>query len=200
MTYKLGIPDEEFIRGKVPMTKQEVRILTIVKARLDEDSVVVDVGAGTGSISVEMALQAPKGMVYAIEKKNAALDLINKNCVKFGVENVEIIAAEAPGGMDRLPELDAAVIGGSGNYLEVILDIIDSKLKPGGRIVLNCITLQTLNTAMVYMKTHHAYSYEIIQVQVSRYSQIGRYDMAKAENPIFIVTCTKNEEDVDEDD
>lgn len=191
MKYILGIPDEEFIRGKVPMTKQEIRILTIAKLRLSEDAVVCDVGAGTGSISIEMALQAPRGKVYAIERKAEAVELIGKNVEKFNVDNLEIIAAEAPDGMENLPELDAAVIGGSGSHLEPILDVLDSKLKDGGRIVLNCITIQTLWQCIDYMKKRSDYEYEVMQVQVSRFEQIGSYDMAKAQNPIFIVTCEK---------
>lgn len=188
---KLGIPDEEFIRGKVPMTKREIRILTIANAKLTENSVVCDVGAGTGSLSIEAALQAPHGKVYAIERKPEAVELIGKNAEKFGVDNVEIIAAEAPDGMECLPELDAAIIGGSGSHLEPILDILDSRLKSGGRIVLNCITLQTLWQCISYMKERENYSYDTVQVQVSHFDKIGSYDMAKAQNPIFIVTCIK---------
>lgn len=189
--HKLGISDEEFIRGKVPMTKQEIRILTIVKAEIEDNSVILDVGAGTGSLSIEAALQAPKGRVYAIERKPEAIELIKQNCEKFAVDNLELIAAEAPEGMDNLPELDVAIIGGSGSHLEPILDIIDSRLKINGRIILNCITLQTLWQCLSYMKQKENYSYETIQVQVSRFNQVGSYDMAKAENPIFIVKCVK---------
>lgn len=191
MKYALGIPDDEFIRGKVPMTKQEIRILTIAKLGLTEAAAVCDVGAGTGSISIEMALQAPLGRVYAIERKPEAVELIGRNAEKFQVDNLEIIAAEAPDGMEAVPELDGAVIGGSGSHLEPILDVLDSKLKTGGRIVLNCITVQTLWQCIDYMKKRSDYEYEVIQVQVSRYEQIGSYDMAKAQNPIFIVTCVK---------
>ena len=84
----IGIPDEDFIRGKVPMTKREIRILTIANAQLEEDSVVCDVGAGTGSLSIESALQAPLGRVYAIERKPEALELIKRNAEKFGVDNL----------------------------------------------------------------------------------------------------------------
>lgn len=191
MNHTIGIPDEEFIRGKVPMTKQEIRILTIAKLRLSADAVVCDVGAGTGSISIEMALQAPDGRVYAIERKPEAVELIGKNAEKFHIDNLDIIAAEAPDGMENLPELDAAVIGGSGSHLEPILDVLNGKLKTGGRIVLNCITIQTLWQCIDYMKQRSDYEYEVIQVQVSRFEQIGSYDMAKAQNPIFIVTCMK---------
>ncbi len=187
----LGIPDEEFIRGKVPMTKQEIRILTIAKARIKPDSVICDVGAGTGSISIEAACQAKDGMVYAIERNPDGVELIKKNAQKFGVYNLKVIEAYAPEGFDELPMLDAAIIGGSGSNLPSILDAIDKKLNTGGRIVMNCITIQTIAQCLEYMRKREDYTYEAVQVQVSQLEQVGRYDMAKANNPIYIVKCEK---------
>ena len=94
--------------------------------------------------------------------------------------------------MEQLPQLDAAIVGGSGSHLEPILDRLDELLKPEGRIILNCITVQTLMQCLNYMRQKKNYSYETIQVQVNHWEQVGPYDMAKAANPIFIVTCSKN--------
>lgn len=190
--YSVGIPDEEFIRGKVPMTKEEIRILTLAKARIGRGDMVVDIGAGTGSISCEAALQAIDGKVFAIERKPEGIELIKANAEKFGIENLHIIQAEAPQGMEQLPQLDRVIIGGSGSHLEPILDHLDELLKSKGRIILNCITVQTLMQCLNYMRTKENYSYETIQVQVNHWEQVGPYDMAKAANPIFIVTCIKN--------
>ena len=187
----LGIPDEEFIRGKVPMTKQEVRILTIAKAQIKPDGIICDVGAGTGSLSIEAALQAPKGMVYAIEKNPEGVELICKNVDKFGVKNIKIIEAYAPAGFEQISRLDTAIIGGSGGNLDEIIEAIDRKLTVGGRIVINCITIQTIAQCIAYMRKRTDYSYEAIQVQVSQLQQVGGYDLAKAHNPIYIVTCEK---------
>ncbi|MCI6869204.1 MAG: precorrin-6Y C5,15-methyltransferase (decarboxylating) subunit CbiT [Selenomonadales bacterium] len=188
----LGIPDDSFIRGKIPMTKQEIRILTIAKLCLPEDGVIADIGAGTGSISIEAALQMPKGHVFSIERKQEGIDIIKANSAKFEVNNITVIEAEAPNGMAELPELDAAVIGGSGSKLSPILDLLDRKLKHGARLVLNCVTLQTISQASDWLrKAKEEYIYEIIQVQVNRWDQIGPYDMAKALNPIFILTAVK---------
>ncbi|MCR5177257.1 MAG: precorrin-6Y C5,15-methyltransferase (decarboxylating) subunit CbiT [Anaerovibrio sp.] len=189
--YTLGIPDEEFIRGKVPMTKQEIRILTIVKAGIKRDSLVCDIGAGTGSLSIEAAIQAPEGRVYALERNPEGIGLIKANAGKFGVDNLEIIEACAPDGMEQLPLLDAAIIGGSGGNLAPIMDLVDSKLKVGGRIVINCITIQTIAQCIEYLRNRKDYSYDAVQVQVSQLHQLGSYDMVKANNPIFIVTCIK---------
>lgn len=188
----IGIPDAEFIRGKVPMTKQEIRILTIAKAGIRPGDMVLDVGAGTGSLSCEAAMQAGNdGMVYAIERNPEGIGLIAANAEKFGLDNVHIIHAEAPAGMDELPRLDAVLIGGSGKRLEPILDRAGELLKTGGRIVLNCITVQTLMQCLNYMRASELYKYETVQVQVNRWEQVGSYDMAKAANPIFIVACEK---------
>lgn len=188
----IGIPDTEFIRGKVPMTKQEIRILTIAKAGIRPGDMVLDVGAGTGSLSCEAAMQAGNdGMVYAIERNPEGIGLIAANAEKFGLDNVHIIHAEAPAGMDELPRLDAVLIGGSGKRLEPILDRAGELLKTGGRIILNCITVQTLMQCLNYMRASELYKYETVQVQVNRWEQVGSYDMAKAANPIFIVACEK---------
>ena len=188
----LGIADEEFIRQDVPMTKQEIRILSLVKARIAPDAVVYDIGAGTGSISIEAARLAPQGKVYAIERETAGVQLIRANVANFAVSNVHVIQAEAPDGIANLPEADAILIGGSGSRLPEILEAVTPKLKAKGRLVLNCITVQTLMQCIDYMRTHSdTYIYEAIQVQVTRLQQVGTYDMAKANNPIYIVTCWK---------
>lgn len=192
--YQLGISDEEFIRGKVPMTKAEIRILTIAKARIKPDDIICDVGAGTGSLSIEAALQAPEGMVYAIEKNPEGVELIQKNADKFGVKNLKIIEDYAPCGFEQISRLDTALIGGSGGNLAEIIDGIDKKLTAGGRIVINCITIQTIAQCIEYMRRRTDYTYEAIQVQVSQLQQVGGYDLAKAHNPIYIVTCVKRGE------
>ena len=188
----LGIADEEFIRQDVPMTKQEIRILSLVKAQIAPDAVVYDIGAGTGSISIEAARLAPQGEVYAIERETAGINLIRANAANFAVSNVRVIQAEAPDGIADLPEADAILIGGSGSRLPESLEAVTPKLKAKGRLVLNCITVQTLMQCIEYMRTHSdTYIYEAIQVQVTRLQQVGTYDMAKANNPIYIVTCWK---------
>ena len=184
------IDDEKFIRGEVPMTKQETRILTLAKAQIKADSIVVDVGAGTGSISVEAALLAPNGKIFAVERKAEAVELIKRNVEKFSVGNVEIICAEAPDGLKNLPELNAAIIGGSGGKLEKILDILCEKLKIGGRIVLNAITIQTAAAGLAYFRAHDI-KYDAFQVQITRLKKIRAHDMNQVLNPVWIITGEK---------
>ena len=188
---RFNIPDSEFIRGKAPMTKEEIRILTIAKANICPEDVVLDVGAGTGSLSCEAALHAYNGQVYAIERKAEGIELIKANTEKLGIGNIKVIEAEAPEGMEQLPNRNVAIIGGSVSKLAPILDKIDGLLVTGGRIVLNCITIQTLSQCLEYMRQREDYEYAAVQVQVSRWKQVGPYDMAEAMNPIFIVTCVK---------
>lgn len=187
-----GIADEEFIRDKVPMTKEEIRILTMCKAKIRPDNIIWDIGAGTGSLSIEAALLAHQGKVYAIEKKDLAVDLLHQNIAKFKLEDkVKVIATEAPKGLDELPNCDVVFIGGSGKHMFEILDIIDSKLNEGGHIIVNAVTIQTISEITTYMKQKESYTYEAIQVQVNRLRQIGSYDMFNAQNPVYIVTCKK---------
>ena len=184
------IDDEKFLRGDVPMTKQEIRILTLAKARLEKNSVVVDVGAGTGSITVEAALIARDGKIFAIERKPEAVELIRRNVEKFSVGNVEIISAKAPDGLENLPELDAAILGGTGGNLEKILDVLGAKLKNGGRIVINAITIQTVAKSLEYFRARN-WSVDASQVQITRLKKIGAYDMNRALNPVWIVAAEK---------
>lgn len=188
----LGIKDEEFVRGKVPMTKEEIRILTIAKAQIAHNAVICDVGAGTGSLSIEAARLAPAGHIYAIEKNPEGIGLIAENAKRFGVENITVIEGAAPDALAGLPELDVALIGGSGRKLSDILDIIGERLRPNGRIVANAITMQTVAACLDYFHTHaDRYTYEAIQVQISRLERVGPYDMAKALNPIYIITAQR---------
>ena len=126
----LGIDDENFIRGKIPMTKREIRILTLVNAQISTNDIIVDVGAGTGSISIEAALLARGGHVFALEKKAEGVKLIEQNAQRFSVKNITVINAEAPEGFSKIPKIDVAIIGGSGGVLEEILANLDTKIKP----------------------------------------------------------------------
>ena len=188
----LGIEDKEFIRGEIPMTKQEIRVLTLAKAHIQPTAVIIDIGAGTGSISIEAALLAPKGHVYSIERTAEGIKLIQANAEKFGVHNLTAVHSEAPDGLEKIDTCDTVIIGGSGRQLDGILDVVSPRLAPEGRIVLNCITIQTLSSCLEYMRKHtRQFTYEAIQIQVNRLEAVGPYDMAKAINPIYIVTCIK---------
>lgn len=188
----LGIKDDAFVRGNVPMTKEEIRILTLVKAQIAPDAVVYDVGAGTGSLSVEAARLAPQGHVYAIEKNPEGIALIKENAARFSTRNLTVVEGAAPAALDGLPHLDVALIGGSGRRLPEILDIIGTRMHSGGRIVANAITMQTVAACLDYFHAHaEDYTYEAIQVQISRLERVGPYDMAKALNPIYIITAQR---------
>ena len=188
----LGIKDDAFVRGNVPMTKEEIRILTLVKAQIAPDAVVYDVGAGTGSLSVEAARLAPQGHVYAIEKNPEGIALIKENAARFSTRNLTVVEGAAPAALDGLPHLDVALIGGSGRRLPEILDIIGTRMHSGGRIVANAITMQTVAAGLDYFHVHaELYTYEAIQVQISRLERVGPYDMAKALNPIYIITAQR---------
>lgn len=183
-----GIPDEEFIRGKAPMTKEEVRSVSLSKLRLTEDSICYDVGAGTGSVSVEMALRADQGQVFAIEKKEEAAALLEENKQKFAVDNLEIIKGEAPQALENLPAPTHAFIGGSSGNLKEIVALLLGK-NPQVRIVINCITLETISEALAVLKEYDFQQREVVQLAASRSKEIGRYHLMMGENPIYIITC-----------
>lgn len=182
-----GIPDEEFIRGKVPMTKEEVRTVSLSKLKLQEDSVCYDVGAGTGSVSVEMALCAHEGQVYAIEKKEEATELLKKNKQKFAADNLMIVPGLAPEAMGDLPAPTHAFIGGSsGNLKEIVRELLEKNKKV--RMVINCITLETVSEALETAREFEFQTREIVQLGAARSKEVGRYHMMMGENPIYILT------------
>ena len=182
-----GIRDEEFIRGKAPMTKEEVRTVSLSKLRLTADSVCYDVGAGTGSLSIEMALRAHQGQVWAIEKKEDAVELIHRNKVKFAADNLEIVEGLAPEALKDLPVPTHAFIGGSSGNLKEIVKLLLEK-NPHVRIVINCITLETVSEALETAKEFGFEENEIVQLSAARSKAIGRYHMMMGENPIYIIT------------
>lgn len=185
-----GIKDECFIRGKAPMTKEEVRTVSLMKLGLSEDSVCYDVGAGTGSVALEMALRAHQGKVYAIEKKEDALALILENKKKFAADNLEIVGGCAPEAMEELPVPTHAFIGGSSGNLKDIIRLLLNK-NPEVKIVINCITLETVGEAMEAIREFDFQERDIVQMSVSRSKEVGRYHMMMGENPIYIFTCRR---------
>ncbi len=182
-----GIPDHLFIRGEVPMTKAEVRAVSLAKLGLRRGDTVYDVGAGTGSVSVEAACCAPDGRVYAIEHNPQALALIEKNRAAFGAFNIEVIAGKAPDALAGLPAPDAVFVGGSGGNLAEILQTVAQK-NPAVRVVVNAITLQTLTAAMSGLEALGFTGIEAVQIGVSRLGGQGGSRMLLAQNPVFIIS------------
>lgn len=188
-----GLPDDAFTRGKAPMTKTEVRTVSLAKLCLDEDSICYDIGAGTGSVSVEMALRASQGMVYSIEKKEDALALLAENKKKFALDHMQIVPGTAPDAMKELPSPTHAFIGGSSGNMKEIVELLLEK-NPQVRMVINCITLETVGEALSCireMQTERSeweWESEVVQLGVARSKEIGRYHMMMGENPIYIIT------------
>lgn len=192
MRHFIGIEDDAFLRGKTPMTKQEVRILTLSKARICPQDTVLDIGAGTGSLSIESALLAPEGRIFAIERKTEGVALIRQNADNFSVSNLTVIEGEAPEALENLPRCNVIFIGGSGSRLEEILRRADELLLPQGRMIINCVTVETLHDTLKIMQPREDYTSNAFQVQITRLKSIGEYHMAQALNPISILTYKKN--------
>ena len=182
-----GIPDEEFLRDKVPMTKEEVREISLSKLRLQKDSVIWDVGAGSGSVSVEMALQAYEGSVFAVEKNPAAVDLLHRNRLKFRADNIEIIEGTAPDALRGLPVPTHVFIGGSAGNMEEIVRLILEK-NPSARVCINAITLETVAEAMECLEKMQFRDVDIVSVTAAKSKNIGRYHMMMGQNPVYIIS------------
>lgn len=181
--------DSEFIRGRVPMTKEEVRTVSVSKLGLKPYSICYDVGAGTGSVSIEMAVRVPKGKVYAIEKKEEAVSLLRENKKKFMADNMEIIEGLAPEALEGLPAPTHVFIGGSSGNMREILCSVFAK-NPSAAVVINCIALESVSQALSLAKELGAGDEEVIQMSVSRASKVGSYTMMTGENPITIISFT----------
>lgn len=178
-----GLPDDVFQRDKTPMTKSEVRALALSKLRVERDSVVWDVGAGTGSVAVECAHAASAGMVYAVERDAAALELLTANRECLGVSNITVVPGTAPEVLEDLPAPNQVFIGGSGGQLKEILDAVFRKNR-FARVVCTAVTLETVGeAAQAFAALDGA---EMVQVAVTRTRTAGRYHLMDAQNPVWI--------------
>ena len=169
-----GIADSSFIRSDVPMTKREIRASVVSRMAVSKNSCVYDIGAGTGSVTVELALHALYGTVYAVERTEEGCSLIAKNAEKFGLNNIEIIHGNAAAVIDSLPVPDKVFIGGSGGELEYIFSS-------------TAVTLETLNNTISLMEKNGVNVLDIVQIAVTEVKKRGRYHMMSANNPVFII-------------
>lgn len=190
-----GLEDNQFIRGKVPMTKSEIRAVTLAKIAPKVDDVIWDIGGGTGSVTVELALAASRGQIISVESKAEGVQLIRENVEKFGLQNVRIIEGLAPNDMDveSLPKPDKVFIGGSRGNLESILDMV-FKVNPQAKIVVNAVTIETVTAALMLAKKFDLDDLDICQVAVTKTRQVANYNMLDGANPVFIISGTGTSE------
>lgn len=190
-----GRSDDDFIRDKVPMTKEEVREASICKLKLKEGAVIYDIGSGTGSIAVEMAELSETVKVYAIEQKESAVELIKRNSHKFGTSNIVIVQGTAPESLADLPAPTHAFIGGSSGNLKGILNLLKNK-NPDVRVVVNAVSMETVAEITDIIKEFPLKDVEVVQLQTSRAKALGRYHLMQAENPVYICSfCFDNEKE-----
>lgn len=185
----MHIYDKDFIRDKLPMTKQEIRAVSIAKLMLKKNDILIDVGAGTGTIGVEAATYLSDGKVIAIEKEESGIENIKQNYEKFNLKNYEIINGLAPQNLPNI-EYDAMFIGGSSKNMENIIKHFIDFARKGARLVINAITLETLNESIDILKKYFS-DIEIVNLSVSRAKKVGPYNMMMAENPIYIIKVVK---------
>ena len=188
-----GIPDEYFERTEnVPITKEEVRTIQVSKARLKPGQTVYDIGCGSGSISIEAAIQIESsGKVFAIDYDENAIELTKKNMKKFSLSNITIISGNAKEKILNLEEADAIFIGGTGGDTQEIVEISQNKLKSGGRIVIGIILIETLYSILQILDKLEFESIDITQVTISKSRKTRTGTMMLARNPVTIISATK---------
>ena len=186
-----GFSDSDFLRGNAPMTKEEVRELSVCKLHVQPWHTIWDVGAGTGSVSVELAFAAPEGQVIAIERNSAALELLAQNKERLGTCNLRIVAGVAPEALEPLPAPHRVFIGGSGGNLLRIMQVALKK-NPRVRFVITAVTLETIGVALQCFKELELNNTEMVQVGVSRAHKAGPYHLMNAENPVYIMSAQQN--------
>ena len=187
-----GLPDDAFIRGKAPMTSSEIRSLSLCRLGLTSEAVLWDVGAGTGSVSVEAALTCPEGKILSIEYKQDALALLEQNRAKYCLQNMEIVQGRAPEALSDLPDPTHVFIGGSGGEIGDILKEVFSR-NSEARVVVNCITSETLAALKTALKELVVRDLQCTQVIVNREEMLGHYHYLRAGNPVFIISFTGSE-------
>lgn len=186
----IGIDDHQFASIKKHFTHQEVRAVTLAKLKLQNDLIVWDIGAGSGSISIEASNLLPAGRLFAIEKNRLYLPLLRQNLEKFCARNVKPVEAEAPQGLDELPDPDRVFIGGAGGNLEGIVEHISRRLKKDGLVVINAITLDTLSKSIEALE-YNGYQLEVTCINISRTRPESEFRLFEAQDPVYIITAWK---------
>ncbi|BCS55716.1 precorrin-6y C5,15-methyltransferase (decarboxylating) subunit CbiE [Geobacter sp. SVR] len=186
----IGIDDEEFQTSKKLITKQEVRAVTLAKLQLQDDLILWDIGAGSCSVSIEASNLMPNGRIFAVERNQQCVGFINENLKKFCARNVKLIEAQAPEGLEDLPDPDRVFIGGAGGQLEEIIDAVDKRLKQDGIIVLNAVTLDTLTKAVEFLEDH-GYTVEATCVNIAKTRRLTEYKLFEAQNPVYVIAAWK---------
>ena len=188
-----GIPDELFERvEEVPITKEEVRAVQISKGRLSPGQIIYDIGCGSGSVSVEAALQVQKsGKVFAVDLDPNAIELTKRNLAKFQISNVTVILGNAKEKISELPMADTIFIGGTAGDTADIIQLCESKLKQGGRIVIGTILIETLFAVLNVVEKLKFSSIDITQITISKSRKTSTGTMMLARNPVTIISATK---------
>ena len=187
-----GIPDELFDRVEdVPITKEDVRALVISKLRLKENSSAIDVGCGSGSITVEMCLQTKGSKIYAIDFDEKAVELTRKNLLKFNVK-AEVIFSKAQDILPLLPQVDAILIGGTSGEVERIVNLGIDRLNKGGRIVIDTVLIETMYRALITINQANLKEVDVTQVIIAKARKVTTGTMMSARNPIIIISATKH--------
>jgi len=188
-----GIPDEEFERVEsVPITKEEIRAIQLSKARLNSGDTVYDIGCGSGSISVEAALQIGNdGKIFAIDVDSKATELTKKNLKKFQIDNVTVVEGNAKEKIQELPIANAIFIGGTGGDTKDIIEICQDKLEAGGRLVVGIILIETLFSVLSILEQLKFTSIDITQITIGKSRKTSTGTMMLSRNPVTVISATK---------
>ena len=181
------LSDADFVRDKTPMTKEEIRVLILHKMKLHPDDIVWDVGAGTGSISIECARQTPFGQVHAVERNDLAISLIQKNKEKFATDHLTIWQGDAAEEVKKLPMPTKVFIGGSGGKLKEIMAVIAAFARPI-QVTVSAVTIETIAETSEILGQYDP-DYDVIQATVGRGRKIGSYHIMDTNNPVMIFTA-----------
>lgn len=185
-----GIPDELFERTEeVPITKEDIRAIAISKLRLKEGHSAIDVGCGSGSITVELCLQT-KGKVYAIDFDKNAVELTKKNLQKFGA-TAEVILGKAQDILPKLQQADAVIVGGTWGDTKQVIELAVGRVKNGGRIVIDTILIETMYQALATINELKLTEVDITQITISKARKVTTGTMMLARNPVMIISATK---------
>jgi cobalt-precorrin-6B (C15)-methyltransferase len=186
-----GIPDQLFERSEnVPITKEDIRSIVLSKLRLRKNYSVIDVGCGSGSITVEVCRQVNSKNVYAIDLDENAIELTKKNLQKFGV-SANLIYSRAEVILPSLPKVDAIIVGGTKGKTEKIIELCISKLKKNGRLVVDTILIETMYKALRTIKKEKMDEIEVTQVTISKGKEVPSGTMLISRNPILILSATR---------